>query len=293
MTYVILDLEWNGAFSRRAHGYFNEIIEIGAVKLDKHMRPIDRFGAVIRPVVSRKLNEWVADLTNITGQELQGGTTFDKAIEGLSAFIGPQPAAILTWSNTDLLVLLENFRFFKGIERVPFMAAYADVQQYFQQRLELGKGQQVALTKACEMVCVQDDDVAAHRAPDDCVMTARVLQKIYEKSSFKRLPLKADDAFYARLNFKPVTLCDLKDERVKEKDLTFKCPQCRRALRRCGEWKLRGYAFFAEMRCKKCGKAFTARVQIKTAFEGVSVKRKLTEKETSGASAPQKDTRGG
>ena len=26
MQYIVLDLEWNGAYSKQAHGYFNEII---------------------------------------------------------------------------------------------------------------------------------------------------------------------------------------------------------------------------------------------------------------------------
>lgn len=28
MNIVILDLEWNGAYSRRLHGFINEIIEL-------------------------------------------------------------------------------------------------------------------------------------------------------------------------------------------------------------------------------------------------------------------------
>ena len=32
MEIVILDLEWNAAFSRRTQAYLNEIIEFGAVK---------------------------------------------------------------------------------------------------------------------------------------------------------------------------------------------------------------------------------------------------------------------
>ena len=37
MNIVILDLEWNGAYSRRLHGFINEIIEFGAVKLDEKL----------------------------------------------------------------------------------------------------------------------------------------------------------------------------------------------------------------------------------------------------------------
>ena len=33
MDYVILDLEWNTAYSKSAHKFVNEIIEFGAVKV--------------------------------------------------------------------------------------------------------------------------------------------------------------------------------------------------------------------------------------------------------------------
>ena len=34
MSYVILDLEWNSAYSHSNHCFINEIIEFGAVKTD-------------------------------------------------------------------------------------------------------------------------------------------------------------------------------------------------------------------------------------------------------------------
>ena len=38
MNFVILDLEWNGTYSRRLKGFMNEIIEFGAVKVDKYYK---------------------------------------------------------------------------------------------------------------------------------------------------------------------------------------------------------------------------------------------------------------
>ena len=35
MDFVILDLEWNGTYSRRLKGFMNEIIEFGAVKVNE------------------------------------------------------------------------------------------------------------------------------------------------------------------------------------------------------------------------------------------------------------------
>ena len=66
MEYIILDLEWNGAWSKRTGKYFNEIIEIGAVRLTENRIVADEFKALIRPRVSGKLTSLVSDLTSIT-----------------------------------------------------------------------------------------------------------------------------------------------------------------------------------------------------------------------------------
>ena len=71
MTEIVLDLEWNGSYSKKAHGYFNEIIEIGAVRVEDGARIADTFHAVIRPVYSKKLTEFVTNLTSITESDLE------------------------------------------------------------------------------------------------------------------------------------------------------------------------------------------------------------------------------
>jgi len=65
MNYIVIDLEWNGGWSKKAHGYFNEIIEVGAVKVDEQMHVLDVFRAAIKPVVSKKLSKWWERLLNI------------------------------------------------------------------------------------------------------------------------------------------------------------------------------------------------------------------------------------
>ena len=87
MNYVIIDLEWNGTYVKKVHGFFNEIIEIGAVKLDANMREIDRFQAIIKPAVSKKLTKLVTDLTSITDEELTDGGTFTGAMAAIKRFL--------------------------------------------------------------------------------------------------------------------------------------------------------------------------------------------------------------
>lgn len=49
MSYVILDLEWNGSYSKVLHKFVNEIIEIGAVKLDDELNVCDTFTMLVAP----------------------------------------------------------------------------------------------------------------------------------------------------------------------------------------------------------------------------------------------------
>ena len=135
MQYIVIDLEWNGSYSKKAHGYFNEIIEVGAVKVDEQMRMVDTFRAAIKPVVSKKLSTIVTDLTNITAEELEDGTTFTAMMRQLSRWMGNEPSTVLTWSTTDLLVLMENCRYFTGRQEIPFLQNYMDFQAYAQERM--------------------------------------------------------------------------------------------------------------------------------------------------------------
>ena len=98
-------------------------------------RIADTFHAVIRPVYSKKLTEFVTNLTSITESDLEDGTTFPKAVDRLCRWIGEGDAVLLTWSTTDLLVLIENCERFFGNRTIPFMSAYADLQAYAQRRM--------------------------------------------------------------------------------------------------------------------------------------------------------------
>lgn len=55
MSYVILDLEWNGSYSKVLHKFVNEIIEIGAVKLDDELNVCDTFTMLVAPKIGKKL----------------------------------------------------------------------------------------------------------------------------------------------------------------------------------------------------------------------------------------------
>lgn len=278
MQYVVIDLEWNGSYSKKAHGYFNEIIEVGAVRLDESLAVVDTFHAAICPVVSKKLSGIVTDLTNITAEELEDGTTFPAMVRDFTAWLGNGEVAVLTWSITDLLVLMENCRFFFDEQTIPFLRYYVDCQAYVQQRLSLGDGQQLGLARAGELLGVPEEDVAFHRALDDSLLTAKVLQAAGEPDSLAAGMLTVNKEFYRRVTFKVTVLSDISDPRITREDLRFTCPDCGRDMRRNGQWRFYHRAFCAELSCRGCQKTYRARVQCRIKYEGLEVRRKLSEK---------------
>ena len=66
MEYIILDNEWITTYYKIGSRSFNELIEIGAVKLDENLNEISRFTALIRSTFTKKLSSRFQRLTNIT-----------------------------------------------------------------------------------------------------------------------------------------------------------------------------------------------------------------------------------
>ncbi len=277
MQYVLMDLEWNGGWSKKARGYFNEIIEVGAVKVGEDLRILDRFEAQIRPVVSKKLSGIVTDLTNITAEDLEDGTTFAKMVKRLTRWIGNEEAVLLTWSTTDLLVLMENCRFFYGQQEIPFLQNYMDFQAYAQGRMGITDGQQLGLARAGEMLGIPEDELSLHRALDDTILTARIFQKVYERASFREAIQPVDEEFYRRITFKTVVINDIDSPLIKRSEMAFACPECGQSMRRAGQWRFRSRAFCADFTCRRCGKKYRGRVQFRLKYEGVEVRKKLSE----------------
>ena len=110
MNFVILDLEWNGTYSRRLKGFMNEIIEFGAVKVDECLHVLDTFDALVRPQVGKKISGKIKTLTNITNEELANGLQFMQVMSRFRKWMGD--AVLMTWGTSDILALIENSRYF-------------------------------------------------------------------------------------------------------------------------------------------------------------------------------------
>jgi len=64
LTRIVIDLEWNQPLAGRTHipGFYGEIIQIGAAKIDENCNVTDTFSIVIKPVHYKKINNALADM---------------------------------------------------------------------------------------------------------------------------------------------------------------------------------------------------------------------------------------
>lgn len=272
MDIVILDLEWNAAYSRRLKGYINEIIEFGAVKCGPDLSVKDTFACFVKPQVSKRISALVSDLTSITDEALTDGAAFMQAVSRFRKWAGD--CLIMTWGTADILTLVENCRYFSGQEQVPFLQRYCDLQRYAEIRMGLGTAEQLGLEKAAELLELDLSAMEHHRAKDDSLMALEILKKIYDPETVQAVSRVCDPEFYRRITFKTSYICDLKSPLVEKSHLRFICPKCGGESRRTSRWALKNKGFRAEFRCRACGYPFAGRLIIKQKYEGLNVNKK-------------------
>ena len=277
MEYIILDLEFNGTYSKNRHKFVNEIIEFGAVKCDEQLNIVETFSELIKPQISKKLNSHVSALTHITLDELKkSNNTFSHVMSKFRKFLGD--GVLMTWSNSDILVLIENYRYFYGNDKLSFMKYYVNLQKYCERAIGYSdKARQLGLSSCAEMLGITFEDDRLHRAYNDAELTAACFKALYDEELLKKFIYTCDDDFYRRVSFKNYNICDLKNANVDKREMYFNCENCgRRALRR-SKWRLKNRSFRANFRCLRCHKDFEGRISFKQCYDHVIVSKKTAE----------------
>ncbi len=273
MVYVILDLEWNNTYGRKTKSFINEIIEIGAVMLDENLQEISRYSRLIRSQIGKKLRGSVKQLTHITNEDLSNGIPFTKALSLLRRWIGNRDNVVITWGDGDIRVLIENCRYLNGIEIVPFLTNYADLQAYFHSIFNSPPSRQVGLSAASQLLGIDEDAYSHHRALDDSLLTAEVFRKIYNPETFSAFIRPCTHDFYSRLSFKPYVIGNINNPLVDKSKLTYICETCGRTAKRLTEWRFVSRHFRALFYCPHCDQKVKVGVSFKKLYDHVEVKK--------------------
>ncbi len=274
--YIIMDLEWNSAYCKWQKRFLNEIIEIGAVKLDEQLNEVGRFRCFVRSRLTNRLRSRFKGLTNISNEDMRSGIDFDEAVHRYPDWAG-KDTLTLTWSNSDIYALLDNMKTLLDTDTLPFIYRYADLQKFVQEQLGI-TGNQISLTAAAESLGINFEEFAAHRALGDCLCSAQLLRRTWVDGGLDKYTVDTTNPeYYKRLLFKPYIISDINNPEIDKAQLRIKCPKCSLYLRRKSKWQFKSRCFRASFRCTKCGTDYIGRVRVKKLYKGVSIAKSVVD----------------
>lgn len=275
MSLVILDLEWNTAFCKELGKYVNEIVEFGAVKLDKRLNVIDTFSTFVKPTVANCIHPCVQKILNIDFSELLSAKgTFPYVLDEFAEFLGDD--TLLTWSNTDLHTLIDNCELHFLDANLPFMKSFCDLQKYCEYSLGVSsQNRMLGLSSCAQVLGFVEGENQSHRALDDAYLSLKCLKALYNRRHFEEFVEECDDEFFKKLRFKNKYITNINNPDIDRRQIFFDCPECNVRCVRKSKWSKKNNAMHAYFVCPECKETFKGRVQAKVKYEGVVISKRI------------------
>ena len=122
---IVMDLEWNyGPASEQELASGDtlkfEIIQVGAVMVDKQGNILKTFERLVAPIVHPVIHSKITELTGITEKKLEGCPDFGAVWQDFCKFseedFSEGKWEIIFWGNCDRAVLLSNL-LYHGFEQ--------------------------------------------------------------------------------------------------------------------------------------------------------------------------------
>ena len=109
MNYIIYDLEatcWRG----KPLGLVQEVIEIGAFKLNDYGEELGSYNRFIKPVVNPYLSPFCKELTSIRQEDIDRARTYPKVIEEFLDWIDiyDEEYVLCSWGSFDKRIFVNN-----------------------------------------------------------------------------------------------------------------------------------------------------------------------------------------
>ena len=279
MHYVILDMEWDSAYHKCYKRFVNQILQIGAVKLDENFNVVDIFDVTVKSSICKRVSQRFVELTGITKEMMLEGITLTDAVKQYNEWLG-EDAVTITWSNSDLYTIAKNEKYL--LKNLKFkIDKYLELQKFIQGELRLLGHEiksQISLSHAAELLGITTEGYDLHTAKDDSLLCAALLKKHYNGPAFEGLINDTTDPeFYKQLYFKPYYLSRINDELIDKNTQIFYCEKCESKMRRLTKWRYHNNWFNANFICDDCGKKYVCRVSYKKTYDNLIIKRRILE----------------
>jgi inhibitor of KinA sporulation pathway (predicted exonuclease) len=179
MNRIFIDFEMNGTDPRlvSAKCLRQEIVEIGAVKMDQANRVIERFRCMVKPEFNGVIEKEIFRLTGIENADAWAAVELEQALAQFEAWCGTEDITIYAWSENDRAQLKRECAY-KGIESrflEEAQTTWVDFQKQFSE--QLGEKHIMALCAAMQRMEI-DVDGTLHDASWDAYNCAKLMQAV-------------------------------------------------------------------------------------------------------------------
>ena len=159
---IVLDFEFAPVpKQRQRRGLRNEIIEVGAVKLDYHGNVMGEFSQFVQTEFTEGVVFPVRELTGISAVDTAMADPLYMVIKRLSDWIGRYSAQIVCWSGTDRRQLLTECQA-KHIDLSAFPTDWADLQAFYTSIMDVGSHGRISLSDAATWFGIEFDESTGH-----------------------------------------------------------------------------------------------------------------------------------
>ena len=183
----MIDLEMNPVnktFKDVRRYMTDEIIEIGAVKLDDNYKQVSEFQCYVRPQYG-EITKHITKLTGITAETVADKPLFAEAFQNFMDWIGSWDMTLYSWSNSDINQLRDECRFkIPKYEISKLERQWRDLQKAFDERIGLHSS--LALKHAIGAMN-RDFEGTQHTALADAANTAAILALLQDDEEFFRV----------------------------------------------------------------------------------------------------------
>ena len=176
---IVLDFEFVPVpKQRQRRGLRNEIIEVGAVKLDYHGNVMGEFSQFVQTEYAEGVAFPLRELTGISAVDTAMADPLYVVIKRLSDWIGHYSAQVVCWSGADRRQLLTECQA-KHIDLSAFPTGWADLQAFYTSIMDVGSHGRVSLGDAAAWFGIEFDESTghAHSALADARVTAKLLKQ--------------------------------------------------------------------------------------------------------------------
>lgn len=185
MKYIVFDLEAT-CWENNDEGRLNEIIEIGAVKLDDTLEVIDEFSSYVKPIINPQLSEFCRSLTAIRQESVDSAPVFDVAINKFENWIFStgDNVLLLSWGHYDRKQILREAteKNYSG-KIIQFLEeGHRSLKHEF---AKVRRIKPCGMAKALQMLDLPLEGVH-HRGIDDAKNIARIFRTVFHEFELPR-----------------------------------------------------------------------------------------------------------